>query len=773
MRHCPILRTIFSASSVIKRLSYANDNFSFAGMGNYCSCLRASDEVSSRTLEVLLTFPEIKITSNPIKDKSRRTWDYVETSSSLLTTFPSFPRGFTHSNNCVDVILANTLRRLCKDFDADQKRAKSFEWYFRYTADSAKDREGASDDSPYSRTHYFHSSVYFQLARWLGRAPNHPAANVATTVDPTDVTDAAASLAADPYWTAVVDGFGTATFYRGLFGHGLTNSGPEVLLAIMEEEADCWTPAAVFEAVVKAVRTNKVVIDDDGRAIITHSRTRKRLGPNMVDHVQRILTHGWCQMLHNQVRLCVITSHESTIVFYIDHGRVEVLDLPPKYGEKTSLAPVTENDISPTGLWCCEPRPVTREKQKRQWWNGSYHRFVGDKLPEYDFSLSFTSPPTSRKNDLGAQGDMQPVKDTATLYDIGPPSLHIVLSAEYDLKRVRDFNVSHSLLTARKWPDLLHGPIDLGRLDGQGLPQLISETSEELPAKGPKAKLTNGLVEHVFRPQVFLLGESIGMGAFWDVFRIRVPPHLPQPPFPLVGKVIATSCFKEVADPPSNIWNPLARARVSQAQAREHIRKEYQILSRLSEIDPPVSPKLMGLWGGIQGGKEVWIIVMEDAGERINKPEGEERSFKRIKEEADKEAILNLYARLHEQGILHGDVQMRHWCRRNEDRLDSSAIRLIDFDRAILRSSVSEEIWNKYKKREQTTLKGILSEYDYHWSFPPLPSSADGSEDEDVDSSRCMTEAVYPLGYVKGKVPELYDVPAFDPLGYGDYNPWA
>ncbi|EIW66117.1 hypothetical protein TREMEDRAFT_57869 [Tremella mesenterica DSM 1558] len=109
---------------------------------------------------------------------------------------------------------------------------------------------------------------------------------------------------------------------------------------------------------------------------------------------------------------------------------------------------------------------------------------------------------------------------------------------------------------------------------------------------------------------------------------------------------------------------------------------------------------------------------------------------------------------------------MRHWRRRFEDYSDSSAIRLIDFDRAILRSSVSDETWNKYKKREQTTLKGILSSYDYRRRFPPLPLSGVS----DVDDSRCMTEAVYPLGYVRGQVPVLDDIPVFDPLGYGSYH---
>ncbi|EIW66116.1 hypothetical protein TREMEDRAFT_57868, partial [Tremella mesenterica DSM 1558] len=248
-------------------------------MGALCSCLRpVGASPPKTTLEQLLSFPEIPISSNPSKDRWRRTWDYVETSSSLLTTFPSFPRQFIHSNNLVDVILADILRKLGKEVDTDQERGSSFEWALELAVSAAESTKGASDLSHFSRTPYYHSNVYYTGAcsPWIwdtadsldrtastsDAAAAFPTTSTSGTVD-TPTTSAnlrAADYPPEPCWKEKVDSFGTAAFHRGLFGLGITETGPELVLAILEEEADCWTPSAVFKAVVKAVRTANVII---------------------------------------------------------------------------------------------------------------------------------------------------------------------------------------------------------------------------------------------------------------------------------------------------------------------------------------------------------------------------------------------------------------------------------------------------------------------------------------------------------------------------------
>ncbi|EIW66114.1 hypothetical protein TREMEDRAFT_65963 [Tremella mesenterica DSM 1558] len=695
-----------------------------------CDAVKAIDNSST----AVLSFPEIEFPTSP-NDIYERIWDYVETSGSLLQTYSCFPRQFTLSNQFVDVILAANLQKWSSHIDSRRKRFEDFTNIFSLAVSGAD----------YKRQYMYDRRLMTNLGKGQEK------------------------VKVDRTWQRERDYFGDATFDRSVLYARIPPSPQDIPLALWEYGPDFYSPIALLSAVTGAVRKDTVVIDDDGRAHVTDQEHRDRLGLDMVDGIQRLLTH---------VRLCVFTTHQNTIVLYINDGRVEVSDVLRR-GEGTSEYPcrslfalalaitVTDDETlrlpASTGLWTCRTCNVSRQgkqDQERRWWNGPYATYEGREDPEFDLSFSYTTPSAGLKHfGVEARNEGTRLRDKATLDE-----------------RIKQGDVSHSLIKIRKWPDLLHGPIDIHCLEGNGLPELI-EMDHSFPRSGVKGsdpkkgdtRMERNLAEHIFRPQALILGEVMSNGALWDVFRILVPSHLnlPQSPFPLIGKVLTISCFPEVLIP-SDTSDPTSRAELSRAGAREHIRNEYETLSRLSKIHPPVIPQIIGLWGGIQRGREVWVMVMEDAGERLDEVYQDGIQFNTHKvHEVDRSEILELYARLHRNGILHGDVQIRHWRRRMGDPA-GSAIRLIDFDRAILRSSISEDLWTKYKRREETTIKKLLSDYDYFSSFPPLPPSVENSE---IDDKGGMLKAVFPLGYVRGKEPRHFNLPAFDPLGYGSYEP--
>ncbi|RXK39274.1 hypothetical protein M231_03494 [Tremella mesenterica] len=738
-------------------------------MGSRCSCLTTPSSSETRPLQQILAFPELEIPPFPSDDFLERTWDYVETSSSLLSAIPSFPRLFVHSNKAIDVILPKALQTLSARVKAHPMTYRRFSQDIVFASRKVASRNSRMNDGRYCHIPEYHSDVYFDGSNWVVWQDITPVRQNARGIAPLRRT-----------WKMERESFGDVSFFRGVLWDRIGRTSRKAL-AVLEEEDICSAPETVFEATVASIRTGKVVIDDSGRAIITDTEVRNELGLYMVDRVQRLLTHGWSQMFHYQVRLCIITTHECTIVLYLNKDRIEVSDLlrrgqgtlsrpcrslypliiavkasdektfrlPPEYLMKPK---VRDPLFLVNDLWKCQPQPSQPGSVEHHWWKRPYRPYEGDKKPDYDLSFTYTplcqphlSHPTvsTRFTQLGEQ---------ASLDELGAPSLHLTPSPQYDFKRIKEYDVSHSLLKVRKWPDLLHGPVDLRRLQVKGLPELI-----EGPTVTPTVLKQPPVVDRdvkrpdlIFRPQSLLLDDSIAFGALWDVFRVTIPinPGLSQPPFPLVGKILAIDCFETtITLPISTAYNPFRRAQISQSQAREHIRKDFETLSRLSEILPPVIPQIMGLWGGIQRGKEAWVVIMEDGGERVD----ENYPPDRLEEwdVADKNAIIALYARLHDNGILHGDVQKRHWRRRREDKSDPSAIRLIDFDRAIFKSTVSEEKWVKYKRRELGALKRIFSKYNYVSTYPPLPPSVDLEADDDTGT----TDAIYPLGYVNGKEP--------------------
>ncbi|EIW68138.1 hypothetical protein TREMEDRAFT_72119 [Tremella mesenterica DSM 1558] len=156
-------------------------------------------------------------------------------------------------------------------------------------------------------------------------------------------------------------------------------------------------------------------------------------------------------------------------------------------------------------------------------------------------------------------------------------------------------------------------------------------------------------------------------------------------------------CFEAELDP-DKLYDMWTRGGTTQVQVQEQVKRELEVLTALSELEPPIIPQVLGLWGGLQRGYQVWMMVMEDAGDGLYGDLGEE----------DINAVMSLYERLHAAGFLHGDGQRRHMCRMSAKSSDPSAIRLIDFDRAVTRAQLSEEEWLEQSKNEcQSVLNGL------------------------------------------------------------------
>ncbi|EIW68136.1 hypothetical protein TREMEDRAFT_57461 [Tremella mesenterica DSM 1558] len=164
----------------------------------------------------------------------------------------------------------------------------------------------------------------------------------------------------------------------------------------------------------------------------------------------------------------------------------------------------------------------------------------------------------------------------------------------------------------------------------------------------------------------------------------------------MIAKIITIECFEKVLDPETNyeIW---IRGGATQMEIQQQVNREYLVLSQLAILDPPVIPRVLGLWGGLQRDYQVWVMIMEFVGEKLEGKLGKE----------DKAAVVNLYERLHAAGVLHGDVRRRHMRRRREVS-NPQAIRLIDFDRAIVRSQLSEGEWRESVENEMKEVINVL-----------------------------------------------------------------
>ncbi|EIW68128.1 hypothetical protein TREMEDRAFT_64026 [Tremella mesenterica DSM 1558] len=487
-------------------------------------------------------------------------------------------------------------------------------------------------------------------------------------------------------------------------------SGSKVNLtrAVVDIRSEMTAPIWVFQGIVKAVKVGSVRIDHEGRAIVTRKKTRKNIGRKVIAQVERLLTYVWSRFIHIKVRLVVVTSLNCTLVFYVDDYCIQVSDLY-KTNDGTMENPwilfVSEGDLDlPTG-----------------------YLGGGVELHTLDPTRDLRFDKLSTMGELGRWGESMTSKactigENVTVKELGPPSLYVHIPKEYNFERVRRPDVGHSLLRARRWPNLLHGPVSYHLLTAD-LPILISpEISINKSCPFPtlrdsaRSPSTIGVTEQsplnhtsaspscVFIPQSIVLGEPLSWGAMWDVFRITSPPDQPPLPFPMVAKIVAPEAFEVTPRPHfAPRFSDFVRGGTSQRQMRQSVKSELGVYTQLNNLTPPVIPRVLGLWGGTQRGQEVWVMIMEDAGEGLS-----QRGIQQLSE-ADKDAIRSLYRRIHQSGFLHGDVQNRHICRPKRSS-DPTAFRLIDFDRGRLHGELSEEEWERELEKEKEAVESLLSQ---------------------------------------------------------------
>ncbi|RXK37230.1 hypothetical protein M231_05520 [Tremella mesenterica] len=353
--------------------------------------------------------------------------------------------------------------------------------------------------------------------------------------------------------------------------------------------------------------------------------------------------------------------------------------------------------------------------------------------------------------------------------DLGTPSLQIRLSPQWNEKTCMGYEVSHSLGQISRFPERLYGPLELSpsgqpphiplsssrspfcnstpprstarstlpnvdppdtfsatTSNGTGVslsPLRTSHTSSEIMSKesrtsqdvSVKDSSTSPKATHRDSPilQELTIEELRSFGAIWDVFHVSTPTPLP---LPVIAKIMVPSAFPQYLDPA--ICYGRSRTVFDRQTARRQVAREIEILELLSEVKPPIAPRMLGLFGGREEGldgkegKEVWVIIMEDVGVEARQTGLNKK---------DKLSIIELYTRLHTLGILHGDSTDRHWLR--HDKLGSKGvIKLIDFDRAILRNEVSLDVWEKKSKREMAMVKFLLGMGPFYDDVP-MPKS--------------------------------------------------
>ena len=151
---------------------------------------------------------------------------------------------------------------------------------------------------------------------------------------------------------------------------------------------------------------------------------------------------------------------------------------------------------------------------------------------------------------------------------------------------------------------MLHGPVDRQALVNGRLP---------LVEPGPINDTCEATAAHA--PQTIILEEILSYGLIWDCFSILSVPSFKE--FPLVAKVITLEAFEKTPDP-KVFYGPYSRDGLSRDRARHAIANEFMALSYISDVQSDIVPRILGLWGGVQLGKQVWVLVMEKVGEQVD-----------------------------------------------------------------------------------------------------------------------------------------------------------
>ncbi|RXK37215.1 hypothetical protein M231_05505 [Tremella mesenterica] len=597
-------------------------------------------------LEQLVNFPhrafEIQLSD------SQYPWEDIETSGRLITANPDFPRRFIHSNHLIDGILPSTLSRVCQQLEdnpvARGEVAYNLEAFLTIHRDSEPILISGDEE----------------LANYMSELSSCLLPPLTCTSRYEEELKRFRTTGKWRSWTLKEDRFVSNVYLRQLLKEFREETSKECLVsikAIVEFRSGAMGGFRVFDSALQAIKVAGVRIGDDGRAVVTRKKIRKRLGRRVVDQVERLLTNVWCQMLHHSVRIAILTSHECTLAFYIHDNKIHVSDLirpndaavdrpcRSPFTLLTSISLLDESDLAlpPTHYFrdpALDGEPVfthwgcfyqrDRDDNISDWWESAHYRPCRETfLPSHNLTFSnFIQPrdPSSTMTENDKTSCL--AEDEIFVSQLGPPSLFVRLSPEYTFRRVKEEDSWHSLIRARRWPSLLHGPLTFSDLQGDRLPVLLPTPSRATPTssssktavRSPGISPAESQIQKpslTFIPQLVVVGEQISWGAVWDVFRLTCPPESKPFPFPLIGKIICIECFEEDLDPDS-LYDMWIRGGTTQVQVREQVKRDFQVLTELSALDPPIIPQVLGLWGGLQRGYQVWMMVMEDAGQSLN-----------------------------------------------------------------------------------------------------------------------------------------------------------
>ncbi|RXK37228.1 hypothetical protein M231_05518 [Tremella mesenterica] len=581
-------------------------------------------------------------------DGDTRPWCDIQTSGSLITINPNFPRVFTSSNHFCDDIVTPRLRQVCQNLEENMTVRGRRQWSGRFNNGTY-----CFSEKVLRMGIHLESRIIDLIHEYLNIHPCRMIFGRGLAQE--------FSIGPLRQWIEHEERF-VSNVYHSLFLSDESGSKVNLTRAVVDIRSEMTAPIWVFQGIVKAVKVGSVRIDHEGRAIVTRKKTRKNIGRKVIAQVERLLTYGFFLSVK-------VTSTFRLATWEVELNFTDTLD-PTRDLRFDKLSTMGE-----LGRW-------------------------GESM-------------TSKACTIG---------ENVTVKELGPPSLYVHIPKEYNFERVRRPDVGHSLLRARRWPNLLHGPVSYHLLTAD-LPILISpEISINKSCPFPtlrdsaRSPSTIGVTEQsplnhtsaspscVFIPQSIVLGEPLSWGAMWDVFRITSPPDQPPLPFPMVAKIVAPEAFEVTPSPHfAPRFSDFVRGGTSQRQMRQSVKSELGVYTQLNNLTPPVIPRVLGLWGGTQRGQEVWVMIMEDAGEGLS-----QRGIQQLSE-ADKDAIRSLYRRIHQSGFLHGDVQNRHICR-PKGSSDPTAFRLIDFDRGRLHGELSEEEWERELEKEKEAVESLLSQ---------------------------------------------------------------
>lgn len=189
-------------------------------------------------------------------------------------------------------------------------------------------------------------------------------------------------------------------------------------------------------------------------------------------------------------------------------------------------------------------------------------------------------------------------------------------------------------------------------------------------------------------PVEILLRTYLGHGHTFDTYAVSLAVRLPDGEalhVPAVVKQVDVRSLEFFAESQAGYPTRIA--------VEDAVDEEASILQHLANTCPHVAPRLLALWTSVAY-RHV-LMAIEDCGDYIARD-------MRVLDDHTKQAIINLYDKLHAAGILHNDVHPRHVLRDSKDRL-----RIIDFEGA-LRVDISTPAGAVAAKEEMALVHKML-----------------------------------------------------------------